>query len=373
LGGSGTLSCAQWRNVISGRILTPGGLAHVAHGLSREERDRRHRQTQCGLAKQQSLVVQFSWLYNMMGQRMDRPHVSVAVFAYNEEALIGRALDALLRCRDEADLVLHVLINGCTDRTAAIVGARAAADPAIRPILIDRGDKANAWSHYVHDVAPPSALIHVFTDGDVEVAQGSITAFLTRFEEKPYANACASIPLSGRQREQMLPDIRNQDGMPGNLYALRGSFVMRLRQMGVRLPFGLFGEDGVVGGLVQCDLDPRKPWDKDRLTWSENAGYRFDTLSPFRPEHWRIYRNRRRRYALRWHQGRMLWALLAEQGIEAMPAHVIDLYRAKAGSVIPRPCHGIDRFFDWEARRRIARDLAAAEAAKAEDRAHLYS
>jgi len=304
---------------------------------------------------------------------MDRPLVSVAVFAYNEEALIGRALDALLQCRDEADLVLHVLINGCTDRTADIVRARAEADPAIRPIVIDRGDKANAWSHYVHEVAPASAQIHVFTDGDMEVAKGSIAAFVHRFEEKPRANGCAAIPLSGRQREALLPDIRGQHAMHGNLYALRGCFVRRVRHMGVRLPFGLFGEDGVVAGLVMCDLDPRQPWDKERLTWSEEAGYRFEALSPFRPDHWRIYRNRRRRYALRWQQGRMLWALLTKKGIGAMPPHVVDLYRLQAGPVTPRPGWGLERLFDWEARRRIARDLARAEAAKAEDRAHLYS
>lgn len=304
---------------------------------------------------------------------MDRPLVSVAMFAYNEEALIGRALDATLRCRDEADLVVHVLINGCTDRTADIVRARAAVDPAIRPVVIDRGDKANAWSHYVHNVAPPAASVHVFTDGDMEVAKGSITAFLSSFDAKPKANACAAIPLSGRQRAELLSDLRNRYGMHGNLYALRDSFVMRVRRMGVRLPFGLFGEDGVVCGLVQCDLDPRQPWDKDRMTWSEEAGYRFETLSFFRPGHWRIYRNRRRRYALRWQQGSMLWALLSEKGIEAMPAHVIDLYRAQQHALTPRPCRGIERLFDWEARRRIIRDLAASETAMAEERAHLYS
>lgn len=303
---------------------------------------------------------------------MDRPLVSVAMFAYNEEALIGRALDAILACRDEADLVVHVLINGCTDRTEEIVRARAAADPAIRPVVIVRGDKANAWSHYVHAVAPEAAAIHVFTDGDMEVSKGSIAAFLARFAELPEANGCAGMPLSGRQKAYLHDHIRNHGEMYGNLYALRGSFVMRVRAMGVRLPFGLFGEDGFVAALVKCDLDPRRPWDRRYLTWSEGATYRFDELSPFLLGHWRIYRNRRRRYAVRWQQARMIWALLSKEGIEAMPAHVIDLYRRQRHLLLPRR-QGLDTIFDWEARRRIARDIAAGDAAKAEERAHLYS
>jgi glycosyltransferase involved in cell wall biosynthesis len=244
--------------------------------------------------------VELAWKWK--AHVMDRPLVSVAMFAYNEEALITRALDAILACRDEADLVVNVLINGCTDRTEEIVRARAAADPTIRPIVIVRGDKANAWSHYVHEVAPKEAAIHVFTDGDMEISKGSIAAFLARFAEKPEANGCAGMPDSGRQKAYLHDCIRNHGEMYGNLYALRGSFVMRVRAMGVRLPFGLF-----------------------------------DELSPLRLEHWRIYRNRRQHHPL-----------------------------------LPRR-QRLEMLFDWEARRRIARDITAGDAAKAEERAHLYS
>jgi glycosyltransferase involved in cell wall biosynthesis len=298
--------------------------------------------------------------------------VSVAVFAYNEEGLIDQALDHLLACRDEAELVVHVLINGCTDRTEAIVRARAAAEPMLQPVVIRRGDKANAWNVYVHEVAPLDAAIHVLTDGDMAVLKGSISAFLRRFAEVPSADACAGWPESGRSRAALRRRIAQHGEMYGNLYALRGSWVAEVRRRSIRLPFGLFGEDGFVAALVKTHLDPRSDFDRARLTWAEDARFRFEELSPFNPHHWRIYRNRKMRYAVRWQQARMLWTLLHERGIEAMPGHVVDLYRQQQHLLTPR-ISGLDTVFDWVARRRIRRDIAASEQAKAEERAHLYS
>src|SRR5690606_31306471 len=115
-------------------------------------------------------------------------------------------------------------------------------------------------------------------------------------------------------------------------------------------------------------LDPASGFDKRRHTWADDATYSFDELSPANPRHWRIYRNRKMRYAVRWQQARMLWTLLCERGIEAMPAHVIDLYRTQQHLLTPR-ISGIDTVFDWIARRRIRRDIMADERVKEEERA----
>lgn len=298
--------------------------------------------------------------------------VSVAVFAYNEEDRIERALDHLLACRDEAELVVHVLINGCTDKTEELVRARAAVEPIIHPVVIRPGDKANAWNVYVHKVGPPDAAIHVFTDGDVAVSEGSIAAFLRRFREVPQADGCAGVPHSGRSRRELRRRIVELGEMYGNLYALRGSWVAETRRRGIRLPFGLIGEDGLVASLVKSGLDPASGFDKRRHTWTDDASYSFDQLSPANLRDWRIYRNRRIRYAIRWQQDRMLWALLCKRGIEAMPAHVIDLYRLQQHLLTPR-ISGLDTVFDWIVRRRIRRDMRAAEHRKDDKRAHLYS
>lgn len=303
---------------------------------------------------------------------MSPPKVSVAVFAYNEEDGITAALDRLDACGAEADITVHVLINGCTDGTERVVRAFRPARIAVVPVVIARGDKANAWNHYVHEVAPPDAAIHVFTDGDMLVSPGSVAAFLRRFEEVPEADGCAGLPVTGRSREAFRAKLVARHEMAGNLYALRGACVMEFRARGVRLPFGIFGEDGLVTALVKHRLDMRGRLDDARVTAAEGAGFAFPPLSPWRPGDWRIYRNRRMRYAVRRQQAALLYALLREEGTEAMPPHVVDLYRRR-GERLRLRWNGVDTLFDWLALRRIRRDIAADERVKLEERAHLYS
>ncbi|MBY0336077.1 MAG: glycosyltransferase [Acetobacteraceae bacterium] len=301
-----------------------------------------------------------------------RVPVSVCVFAYNEEAGIAGCLDAIGACAGEAALTVHVMINGCTDGTEAAVRAYRPRGFAVLPVVIARGDKSNAWNTYVHETAPEGAAMHVFTDGDLRMAPGSIAGLLDAFERQPEAMGCAALPLTGRSRAAFRDKLVGRREMSGNLYALRGVMLRAFRARGVRLPFGMFGEDGLVTMLVKCDLDPLSGIRDERVTHTEQGGFAFEPLDPGRLSDLRIYRNRRRRYALRRRQAEMLYPLLYERGVEAMPAHVLDLYRLRAESLRPR-WRGLDTWFDWQALRRIRRDLAAGEAARAAERAHMYS
>lgn len=159
---------------------------------------------------------------------------------------------------------------------------------------------------YVHETAPQTAVAHVFTDGDVRIRPGAIAALVRRLAEVSKAQGCAGLPGSGRNAAALTRRIVEGGEMYGNLYALRGSFVAEIRRRGVRRPFGLFGEDGLVTASVWCDLDPTRPFDPSRVTWAADAVYEFDSLSPWQLRDWRIYRNRRRQYALRLRQGEML-------------------------------------------------------------------
>jgi glycosyltransferase involved in cell wall biosynthesis len=303
---------------------------------------------------------------------MDRPLVSIAVFAYNEAATIADSLDAIRACCDVATVQVHVLINGCRDNTEAVVRAYDAPGFDLRPVVIERGDKANAWNHYTHAVAPEDALIHLFTDGDMLMAPGSIAGFLKAFAAAPEAHGCAALPTSGRSREAFRAKLVRQHEMAGNLYAVRGTCLMAFRRKGLRLPFGIFGEDGLVSTLIRWNLDTRGKEDTRRIIASEEAGFGYESLSPFRLGDWRTYHNRRMRYAVRRQQANMLYPLLWERGVEAMPKHVVDLYRAQHRLMEWR-WNGIDSWFDWTACRRIRRDIAADDSVRQEDRAHLYS
>jgi glycosyltransferase involved in cell wall biosynthesis len=300
------------------------------------------------------------------------PFVAACIFAYNEEARIAAALDALDACGEEAAIRAYVLINGCTDGTEAAVRAFRPRRIAVVPVVIKRGDKANAWNHYTHEVAPPDAAIHLFTDGDMLVARGSVAAFLAAFAAHPEANGCAGLPVSGRSRDGFRRKLIERREMAGNLYALRGACVAMFRERGVRLPFGMFGEDGLVTALVKYDLDLRGEQKPQRVTAAEGAGFGYVPLSLLNPADWRTYRNRRMRYAVRRQQALMLYDLLRAGGPSAMPAHVVDLYRQR-GEALRLRWRGLDTYFDWIAIRRIRRDMEADDSVKQEARAHLYS
>lgn len=304
---------------------------------------------------------------------MSRPSVSLCVFAYNEEASIAACLDAIGAAAAEGDLTAHVMINGCTDRTEAIVRAYRPQGFRVVPVVIPLGDKANAWNVYTHEAAPAGAEFHVFTDGDMEMRSGSIAGFAAAFAAEPEAWGCAALPVTGRSREAFRAQLMRERWMAGNLYALSREALLAFRATGVRLPRGVFGEDGLVTTLVKYSLDTLGARHDARVTATQQGGFAFRALSPWSLGDLRIYRNRKRRYALRQLQGEMLYPLLYEKGVGAMPEHVVDLYRARFGRT-RLGWRGIETIFALEARRRVERDLArAAEAVKAEDRAHLYS
>lgn len=303
---------------------------------------------------------------------VSRPIVSIAVFAYNEESEIEAALRSLDACGVEADLRVHVLINGCTDGTERVVRAFVPKRMTVVPVVTSIGDKANAWNHYTHELAPLDAAIHVFTDGDMLVGAGSISAFLQRFAEETHANGCAGLPLTGRSRKAFRAKLLQQREMAGNLYAVRSSCLAEFRARGIRLPFGIFGEDGLVTTLIKYDLDLRGRRDDQRITAAEGAGFGYPRLSPWRIRDWRTYHRRRMRYAMRRMQAKMLYGLLRERGTEAMPSHVVDLYRHR-GATLELTWNGVDTIFEWIAIRRIRRDMASGETVKLENRAHLYS
>ena len=303
---------------------------------------------------------------------MTLPPVSVAVFAYNEAKLIAACLESIETCASEVDLSVFVMINGCTDRTEQIVRDYAASHPNVHPIVLRLGDKANAWNHYTHEASRQGVVMHAFIDGDVTITPGSMTALVRAFDADPEANGCAALPVGDRHRVMAYRrKLSTNREMSGNFYALRGSFVDEIRRRKIRVPIGMFGEDGLVTALARWNLD-RGPDDVRRVTFCEDAGFEYEGLSLWRPSHVRIARNRMMRYAMRRQHVKMLYPLVSEQGVGLMPAHIVDLYPTRQ-TALRLEWRGIQTLFDIIAIRRIRLDAAAGESVKAEDRAHVYS
>src|SRR5262249_42136934 len=111
-----------------------------------------------------------------------------------------------------------------------------------------------------------------------------------------------------------------------NLYALRGDFVRRLQELGVRLPLGLEGDDGLIGALSKWNLNPLGDWRSDRIAVCEKAEFFFDSLSWTNLAHWRGYYKRLMRYARRPYEFELIGRELRKQGLKGLPVKVTDLY-----------------------------------------------
>jgi glycosyltransferase involved in cell wall biosynthesis len=283
------------------------------------------------------------------------PRTSIAVFAHNEQDNIESCLDSVLADWTSRPPTVHVLANGCTDRTELVVAAYAARHPSVRLHRIELGDKANAWNEYIHSFSSPAA-VHVFVDGDVQVRPGALSALVRAICEDPSANAATALPDSGRGYGRWLKEIIEEHNLAGNLYALSGSFVERVRAGCIRLPVGLIGDDSWVGALAMFDLDVARRWVKERVIVCTDARFHYDSLQWYRLRDLRLYWRRRIRYAHRHWQNVVMKKRIHEHNVQSLPPHVNQLFRADP-EALTLGWMGLDTFFLWLARERIRQSL----------------
>jgi len=277
----------------------------------------------------------------------------VAVFAYNEQEHIVSCLDSLPPAAPGLPLTVYVLANGCSDATEAVVAEYARSHPQVRLCSIPLGDKSNAWNYFIHELAP-QADRYFFIDGDVRACANALVELHQGLLAHGECHAAAAFPVSGRNCAAARKTMQKGSELAGNLYALSGPFVTRVRALQVRLPVGFIGEDGLVAALAKWDLDPRGDLDNGRVLPCPEAGFSFDPLRVTRPRHWALYWNRLIRYRIRAHEFRLLGPVLKAQGLAGVPGHVGELFRGRIETYRPR-WTGPDTFFDWLALRRIKR------------------
>jgi glycosyltransferase involved in cell wall biosynthesis len=274
------------------------------------------------------------------------PVWAIAIFAHNEAARLQAALDSLPAAASGHDLDVFVLANGCTDRTADIVRRSANRIPHLSLVEIDLGDKANAWNTFVHDILTPARAAEIslffFMDGDVTAGPNALPLLAAALEEIPSAKAAGAMPATGRDREAWRERMVENATLAGCLYALRGSFVARIRAERIRMPIGLIGEDHFVSWLVASELSRRQPLeDSPQCVFHVAAEFSFRSLSLARPGDYRLYLRRKWRYTCRALQHQMLTTLLRDRGLVAMPRDVDELYR-----VAPLPSRLV--WIGWE-------------------------
>lgn len=268
----------------------------------------------------------------------------VAIFAHNEARNILHCLESLQQTTIHP-IACYVLANACTDRTEDIVREYCNVHANVHLISIVLGDKANAWNVFVHEVSPRDRVCYFFMDGDVRASHGALQTMLDTLVQHPHANGVAALPKSGRGVAAFQRDMLKNNGVAGNLYGLRGSFVERIRAQNIRMPVGTIGEDALIGAMLKWDLRGDTRWDNDRVVVAQHAGFEFDSISPWRISEWRKYFRRRVRYSIRGYQNKMLGRAIQPDGFMALPARIEDLYVRHADSLLAQG-RGLNSFFD---------------------------
>ena len=256
--------------------------------------------------------------------------IPVMVLAYNEARHIRDCLDSIHVAEPGYRFEVFVMANGCTDRTSEIVLEYARTQPLVHLVDIALGDKCNAWNVFIHETVPahcPDREVYIFMNGDATVVPGSFAAMLRALRSNPRAHAAAAVPVSGRNVERDRTDILDNRRFVGNLYSLRGSFVDRIRQLSLRIPLGLEGDDGLIGALTKWDLAPEvNSFDDERVVPCADAAFAFEPISPFRLADWSIYWKRAVRYGRRCYEFELLRSRLKERGIAGLPRHIAETY-----------------------------------------------
>lgn len=252
----------------------------------------------------------------------------IVVLAHNEERRIGLCL-ASLPLNDPA-VAVHVVVNGSADRTAAIARSF--------PVTVHdwpAGGKARSWNRIVLDTPELAAETFVFVDGDAQLLPGSVEALVTALRHDSLANAAAGLPANGRSMARYRAETIAGRGMFGDLYALNGGFVARLRASGIRLPEDLVGDDSLIGALAKTDLGDETGWQDARIVPCPDAGFLCEPVG-LSPAGLRLQYRRMINYSVRHFQNRIVSAIMRGPGPSGLPQRMAELYPEWLDQFTPR-------------------------------------
>ena len=275
--------------------------------------------------------------------------IAVGIFAHQEERRIDACLASLpLDC---ADIIYHVLVNGSTDTTAAQAQAAAGGRTNVMVHEFATGGKARTWNRFVHDLLDGHEDAVLCMDGDARIAEGSVDALLSALAANPAANAAAAMPMNGRLANHYRGLLCEEGGLFGDLYALSGRFVQRIRARGLRLPDDLIGDDGLVAAWAHTDLQSDFAWQRDRVVACPQAGFFCDPVRLANPSSWRMQHRRMVNYSVRFFQNRIVSDIMEREGPDGLPARLSDLYPLWMARFRPRV--GTNWWFDRIALKRM--------------------
>tara|TARA_B100000929_G_scaffold185692_1_gene147048 strand:+ start:55 stop:957 length:903 start_codon:yes stop_codon:yes gene_type:complete len=284
------------------------------------------------------------------GPVSDLSPIIVTVLAHREERRIALCLESLPL--GDPQVAVHLVVNGSKDRTAEIGRGVARLFPNLTVHDWPEGGKARSWNRLNFDTLARFGRTHVFVDGDAVVAPGSIAALDDALAANPHANAVSGFPLNGRGAATYGDSIEATRGLFGDLYALRGDFLARMKADGIRLPVDLIGDDGLIGALAKTDLKNEDHWDDERVLPVRGAGFYCEPVSALAPATLAMQYKRMVNYSVRHLQNRLVSSIMRGEGPGALPERMESLYAANRDTLRPRKSFP-DAWFDRRALRRM--------------------
>ena len=237
---------------------------------------------------------------------------NIVMFAYNEEYNIAHSIRSIHASVGKHLGQFFVIANGCTDSTVAVAEKikRELDFTQMHVIDIALGDKCNAWNTYIHEYSGDHAL-HFFVDADVVFSENVFELLYAKSQQSSLeTNAIAGLPLSGRNKEFYESLVKDRHCIFGNLYGLTYRMIDLIKNNAFKLPIGLNWIDSFITKAINTDIQFHPYNLEKRVAYLPGAGYRFDSLSVFKIEDIKLYKNRIARYEL---------GKLQEQYLDALP------------------------------------------------------
>ena len=230
------------------------------------------------------------------------PRISIAVRAWNEEAVIRRTLDSLfkqslfeeLSARGECCEVLCIP-NGCTDCTAEIAATVFAEQEKSHPFAdafvcsvrnSPEAGRNHTWNDFVHRLSQPEAEFLFLMDSDIlfnrrETLFNMYRALLDNSaaqiaSDQPVKDVSLKPMKTWRDRISLATSEMNhatQGQMTGQLYCIRSEIARRLY-----LPKELGIDDGFIKAVVCTDFFSSK-LNPGRIAVAENASHVYEAYT----------------------------------------------------------------------------------------------
>jgi hypothetical protein len=206
-----------------------------------------------------------------------RPPWAAVIFASRESLQVVEQCIEATRKAALGRAAIDVLVNGNTGLAAGVrnryvdqtTGRNAC---HIRVWSIEIGDKANAWNQYVQHIWGGEEIAF-FIDGYVRLNPDAMALLGEATMAKSQSLGGTGVP-----NRHVYASFARETGFHGNFCCVKGVAIAELKRRAIRLPFGLYRVDSLMGAWLSFGLNPqREVWDPNRIFAHPAATWQKDT------------------------------------------------------------------------------------------------